>query len=139
MNPIQNYALIHGEIDKTALAGILDGLAQVKAINLDHVLSIILGLKNTMPVIPVNSKIHGNECQMTGYDYLKDIVAYEYDNETDLYFSTQEGADTFSSNGNYHKFDYAFTEREGYPFRGVRVTKDNSQCSREAWLEGAEL
>lgn len=138
MNKIQNYAVTHADINLSNLAAILDALNEKQIINLDHVLELILGMKETGVEIAGSAVLNrgkNNEinARFVEYDILTDTVRYEYDDSLRLWFTNEEDAKAFSEGGSYYNRKYAYSEREGFTFPGERKMVSGGLISLEEW------
>ena len=78
MKNIINYALKHGEIDKDMLVAAVNAMDEDMAIRFTEA---VLGIA-VQEKIPEVSKVYDRDnCRLLGYNYLKDAVEYEYEDE----------------------------------------------------------
>lgn len=141
MNKIQYYALSNGKINIPNLAVILDVLKEKNIVNLDHILEVILGMKDMTEDIPecaVLNKGTSREinARFSEYDILTDTVRYEYDDTLKLWFENEADAQAFSRGDSYYNRKYSYSEREGFTFPGERSLVSGGIVSLGEWMLG---
>ena len=140
MNKIQNYALLHADINLANLSELLEALEKRNdIINIDHVLAVILGLESIPREFPQNAILNNGTIRATfkSYDVLMDQIHYDYEDELKLWFKTLDDAKAFSSGESFYNLSYKYSERDDYTFPGVCRRNFTGYCSREDWLKGA--
>ena len=144
MNKIQKFALENGKIDINGLCMILESIEYNQSVNLDYVISVILGLedvKKNVSSIPTHSKCAGRnndtECEIVAYMPLSDSVEFRYKEPFRLWFSNEEDANKFTNGESYYNLDYKYSEREGYPYPGQKILESTGYCTRKEWLDNA--
>ena len=134
MKNIINYALKHGEINKDMLVAMVSQMDDEMAVRFTEA---ILGIA-FQEVIPEVSKVYDHDnCRLLGYNYLKDVVEYEYEDEVTRYFKTEKEADEFSDGKSYR---WAGERRisDEYKYEGKHVFTEKDTCQLTRWLEGAK-
>ena len=139
MNRIQNYALSTGKIDVKNLAYVLDELSSKREIDVDFVLSLILGLQQIPRELPKHAILNDGKrrSRFKEYRLLNDTVCYEYDDELTLYFKTKEDADKFKSGESHYNMNYKYSSNDEFEFEGTKKYETTGYCSREEWLDNA--
>lgn len=134
MKNIINYALKHGEINRDMLVAMVSQMDEDMAIRFTEA---VLGL-TTETTVPSSATVYGHDnCRFIGYNYLKDLVEYKYDEEVTRYFKTKEDADEFNENETY-RWSGVRCATDEYKFEGKRVFTEKSTCPLPVWLEGAK-
>lgn len=133
MKNIISYALKHGEINKDMLVAMVREMDEEMAVRFTEA---ILGIA-VPKAVPQASNVEGCQCRLLGYNYLKDCVDYEYEEEVTRYFKTEKEADEFSDGKSYR---WAGERRisDEYKYEGKYVFTNKSTCQLSRWLEGAK-
>lgn len=140
MNKIQNYALLHADINLANLSEILEILEKRdNIINIDHVLSIILGLESIPREFPQDAILNDGKrrARFKDYDVLMDRIHYEYDDELRLWFKTCQDARSYSDGTPSYKLSYKYSECDDYSSPGTQTRSFCDWCPRTEWLENA--
>ena len=140
MNKIQNYALLHADINLTNLSEILEALEKRKdIINIDHILAIILGLECIPREFSQDAILNDGKrrARFKFYDVLMDQIHYEYDDELRLWFKTPQDAKSYSDGAPSYDFSYKYNKCDDYTSPGVQTRTFSDFCSRIEWLENA--
>lgn len=138
MTLLQKFCLRHCGANVDNLITVFDVLERNNYVNLDHVIAIILGLKDmvdeeTLPKLSMPKK-NGVECRLVRYNVLRDELEYEYDSTHRLWFQNPDDAEAYSNGENYYRMKYTFSEREDYVFPGERKFVDRDICSVQEWI-----
>lgn len=141
MNKIQKYALEHAEINLSNLVVILEALEERRDINLEHVLEVILGMKDNelseeIPEKAVLDKEKSKVCRFKSYNILTDSVEYEYDDILRLWFRNEADAKAFEDGESYYNRQYRYSNAEDYQYSGEKPIVCSGCCLREEWIEG---
>ena len=139
MNRIQLYALENGKINSKNLAYVLDELSAKKDINVDFILSLILGLENVPEELPKHAILNDGKrrSRLKEYRLLDDMVCYEYNDELTLYFKTKEDADKFSAGQSHYNMNYKYSSNDEFRFEGTKKYETTGYCFRQEWLDNA--
>ena len=134
MKNIISYALKNGENNKDMLVAMVSQMDEDMAIRFTEA---ILGIA-VQEEIPEVSKVYDhNNCRFLGYNYLKDVVEYEYEEEVTRYFKTEKEADEFSD-GNSYRWAGERRISDEYQYEGKRVFTEKETCQLARWLEGVK-
>ena len=144
MNKIQKYALESGKINIKSLVAVLDELDKKHVINLNHILEVILGMKEVIRVFANNAILNKGErdeinARFLGYDILTDTIRYEYDELLKIWFENEADAKAFSEGGSYYNRKFAYSEREGFKFPGERMVISTGLTSLDEWSACIDL
>ena len=133
MKNIISYAIKSGEINKDMLIAMVEQMDEDMAIRFTKA---ILGIA-VSEEIPEVSNVNSCQCRLLGYNYLKDLVEYENDEEVTRYFRTEKEANEFSEGKSYR---WAGERRisDEYKFEGKCMFTDKDTCSLTRWLESAK-
>lgn len=138
MNKIQKFALANHPMNTDCLAAVLDALEKKGQINLNHILEVILGMKEEemsteMPEKAALPQQGGKVCRFKSYDILTDTVCYEYDDVIQRWFRNEEDVEKFLNSEYFYNLDYKYSESEDYPCLGEKPTVSKGYCSFEEW------
>ena len=140
-NNIYNYALRRaykdGEINIDALCEMCDQMDE--GMRERFVSAILLkDYRETVCAVPVYSEKYGQRRRRTGYNFLKDIVYFEYNAPRERWFETEEMAREYEeTNGAEHYYDGSREKTDTCKFVGVINQKYNSETTLEDWIENA--
>lgn len=139
MNRIQLYALENGKINSKNLAYVLDELSSKREIDVDFVLSLILGLQEIPGELPKHAILNDGKrrCRFNEYRLLDDTVRYEYYDELTLYFKAKEDAEKFSSGQSQYNMNYKYSADDEFKFEGTKKYETAGYCSRQEWIDNA--
>lgn len=74
-----------------------------------------------------------------GFNYLSDIVYYDYVRTTKKYFANEEDAAKYAKSGDYDYNTSKSTRHDEYPYEGVYVTSYESYCTLYEWMNSKVL
>ena len=144
MNAIENYALLHGEINKQNLVFILDALQECDyKFDVNNILAILLGLvdpvsvKNQIPEFSM--QMGGKKCTFKNYDLLRNRVEFTYDDVAVRWFKSQEDVNKFESGESYYNLDYKYSEKDNFTFKGTRHVVLENSCPLYDWMQDSVL
>lgn len=69
-----------------------------------------------------------------GFNYLNDIIYYDYVRTTKKYFANEEDAAKYAKSGDYDYNAYKSTRHDEYPYEGIYVTSSESYCTLYDWM-----
>ena len=134
-NNIYNFALRSNEINTVALCEMCDMMDDAMR---DRLVNAILGIVNYKEVsdsLSKTSKVYNRDCRLISYNYLTDIVKYEYDDVVTRYYRTEEEAKRFSEEGR-GRWDGNNKKDENYKFEASYTFHETSSCSSGEWESG---
>lgn len=140
MNKIQNYALLHADINLANLSEILEALEKRNdIINIDYILAVILGLESIPREFPQDAILRDGKrrARFRSYDILMDQIHYKYDDELRLWFKTAEDAKSYSDGAPSYNLYYNYYESDDCTFPGTQTRTFDDCCTRTEWLENA--
>ena len=133
MKNIISYAIKSGEINKDMLIAMVEQMDDDMAIRFTEA---ILGIA-VSEEIPEVSNVNNCQCRFLNYNYLKDLVEYEYDEEVTRYFRTEKEAEEFSE-GKYYSWTGERRSSDEYQYEGKHMFTEKDTCSLTRWLDGAK-
>ncbi len=137
MNDLIKYAIKHGEINRDRLCMMLDEMDPDVAERFAKAILDIADIDEIRKNIPEMSNPYNLKgCRFFSYNYLNDLVKYEYDEEVTRYFETQEEADKFIA-GKAPSWAGEENSSTGYPIPATRTITNVSFCPIHRWLDGA--
>lgn len=74
-----------------------------------------------------------------GFNYLNDIVYYDYTRTTSRYFISEKDAAEYTKSGNYNYNTSKSTPHDEYPYEGIYVKTSESYCNLYEWMDSKVL
>lgn len=71
----------------------------------------------------------------THFNYLNDIVNYDYIRTTVRYFSNEDDATEYGKSGNYDYSTSKTTPHDEYPYKATYVRTSESYCTLYEWMD----
>lgn len=133
-----SYALGHGEINVDVLVDLVKQMDESMALRFTEAVLGIVNQNEITKGIPVVSNIYEHkDCRLVAYNYLQDIVDYEYDEEVMRYFESKEEAEKFSS-GKLSRWSGERKISDKCSYEGKQIVTEAGTCSFDKWFEGAK-
>ena len=137
INDIIKYAIKHGDINKDRLCMMVDEMDPDMAERFAKAILDIVDIDEIRKNIPEVSNPYGLKgCRFFSYNYLNDLVTYEYDEDVTRYFETQEEADGFIL-GKAPSWAGERNSSTGCSVPATRTITQSCSCPIHRWLDDA--
>lgn len=136
-NNIYNFALRSNNINVETLCEMCDMMDETMR---DRLVNAVLGIvdhKQVAENLPDASRIYNRDCRLLSFNYLTDVVRYEYDSTVTRYYRTEEEAKRFSEEAR-GRWDGSDKKDDTHPFVGSYTFHETSSCSAKEWESGCK-
>ena len=129
------YVIQNCEVNKAALNEMINLLPEeIRLRFVEGILHIVHPEDLVMDIPKVKDMPRHKKCRFKSYNYLYDLVTYEYDEEETRWFSDQESAVAFSEFGS-KGWCGVDEPKDGFEFGASHVFTYNGECPLKSWME----